>query len=248
MTASPVPAPLPLLYLDEHYVAVDKPPGLLVHRTAIDRERDVLLQRLRDQLGHRVYPLHRLDRATSGVIVFGRDSEAAGQLAGEFRDDRVEKRYVALVRGWPPLEGAIERPLVNRDTGRTQSARTRFRRLATVELPIPVSRWPTARYALLQVALDTGRAHQIRRHLNGISHPVIGDVAHGDNRHNHLFRDRFGCGRLLLHAWRLGFRHPRTAREVRITAPLPDAFRALFEGFGWQDEAIALALAADWQS
>lgn len=219
--------PLPVIHRDEHVIAVNKPPGLLVHRTHLDPERDVALQRVRDQLGQRVYPVHRLDRATSGVLVFGLDPEAAAGLAALFRDQRMGKLYLAVVRGWPPRSGVIDRPLARRRDGEKRPARTRFRTLATVQLPIPVARWPTARYALLAVAPLSGRRHQIRRHLAGISHPVVGDTTHGDGRHNRLVRAHAGCHRLLLHAWRLAWVTPQGGRRRIVAPPPPDFVAAL---------------------
>jgi tRNA pseudouridine65 synthase len=224
---------LPVLYRDEHFIAVNKPADLLVHRTYIDRERDVALQRVRDQIGQRVYPLHRLDRATSGVLVFGLSPEAAGALAEQVRGREIRKDYLAVVRGWPQTEGLIERPLKNRGSGEMQDARTAYRRLETVQLPIPVARWPTARYALVGVSIETGRRHQIRRHLAGINHPVVGDTTHGDGRHNRIFREHFRSRRLLLHAERLQFRQPFTGETVEITAPLPEDFAAVLDDLGW---------------
>jgi len=220
-------APLPVLYRDARFIAVNKPSGLLVHRTELDAERDVALQRVRDQIGQRVYPVHRLDRATSGALVFGLDPSAAAALATAFRGQRVGKLYLAVVRGWPPPSGVIDRPIARRRGGEKRPARTRFRTLATVQLPIPVSKWPTARYALVVTCPLSGRRHQIRRHLAAISHPVAGDTTHGDGRHNRLLRNHFDSHRLLLHAWRISWPQENAGR-VRVSAPLPpEASRVL---------------------
>lgn len=224
---------LPVCYQDEHYIVVDKPSGMLVHRTALDPERDVALQRVRDQVGHRVYPVHRLDRPTSGLLVFAMSPEAAEALAEAFRGRGVEKRYLAVVRGWAPEAGEIDRPLRDKDTGREQPALTRYRRLATLELPIPVDPYPAARYSLVEVMPATGRRHQIRRHLAGISHPLIGDTSHGKGPHNRLFREHFNVHRLLLRAAGLAFIHPYSRRPVSICRPWDEAFMDLCERFGW---------------
>lgn len=224
---------LPLVYRDQYYVVVDKPGGLLVHRTDLDRDQDVALQRVRDQLGRRVYPVHRLDKPTSGLLIFALDPQAAEALAEGFRGRSVNKRYLAVVRGWTPEAGEIDRPLRDKASGEFQTALTRYRRLATVELPIPVSRYPAARYSLVEVVPATGRHHQIRRHMAGISHPLIGDTTHGQGPHNRLFRAHFGVHRLLLRAAALTFRHPYTGEWVELCRPWDDAFRELCQALGW---------------
>jgi len=211
--------PLTVLYRDRHYVAIDKPPGLLVHRSRISRDRVFVLQTLRDQLDQRVYPVHRLDRATSGVLVFGLSAEAAGRLVRQFEQRRVDKAYLAVVRGWVDERGLIDHPLADDEgSGRPQAARTRFRRLATIELPVRVDRYPSTRYSLVSVFPETGRRQQIRKHFKHISHHLIGDTTHGNGRHNRLFRQRLGIGRLLLKAARLAFDHPYSGERIRLDA------------------------------
>ncbi|MBA1148608.1 pseudouridylate synthase [Ectothiorhodospiraceae bacterium WFHF3C12] len=231
----PVDWHLPVVYRDEQYVVVDKPSGMLVHRTALDPERDVALQRVRDQLGRRVYPVHRLDRPTSGLLAFALDPAAAEALAEAFRQRGVEKRYLAVVRGWTPQDGEIDRPLRDKERGVEQPALTRYRRLATVELPIPVSRYPAARYSLLEIRPATGRHHQIRRHLSGISHPLIGDTTHGKGAHNRLFRQHFDVHRLLLRAAGFAFIHPYNGRRIELCRPWDETFRALCVAMGWAE-------------
>lgn len=211
--------PLPILYRDAHYVAVDKPPGLLVHRSPISRDRVFLLQLLRDQLGQRVYPVHRLDRATSGVLVLGLSPAAAACLAGCFQRGEVDKAYLAVTRGWVDAAGLIDHPVSDEEGhGRPQPARTRYRRLATVELQEPVDRYPTARYSLVEAEPLTGRRQQIRKHFKHVSHHLIGDTTHGNGRHNRFFRERFAIHRLLLMARRLCFDHPYGGHRVDIRA------------------------------
>ncbi len=215
---------LEILYHDEHYVAIDKPPGLLVHRSPIARDQVFVLQTLRDQLRRRIYPVHRLDRATSGVLIFGLTAEAAGRLSERFESRQVEKSYLAVARGWTDAEGLIDHPLTDEaGSGVAQPALTRYRRLAAVELPFAVDRYPSTRYSLLHVTPETGRRQQIRKHFKHISHHLIGDTTHGNGRHNRFFRDRFGLHRLLLMSHRLGFAHPYRGQEVMIVArPDPD--------------------------
>jgi tRNA pseudouridine65 synthase len=233
---------LTILYRDEHLIAIDKPPGLLVHRSDIDRhETRFAVQLLRDQIGRRVQPVHRLDKGTSGVLVFAFEAETTRRLGEQFERNEVDKSYRAVVRGWPPTAGGIDHPLARQydDYGRVlkeaeaQPARTDYRRLATVELPHAVDRYPTARYALVALRPLTGRRHQLRRHLKHIAHPIIGDATHGKGRHNRFFQQQFACGRLLLACVEMSFRHPLTGGPVTIRAPLGDQFADIVERFGW---------------
>jgi tRNA pseudouridine65 synthase len=201
---------LPLLFRDDLLVVVGKPAGMAVHR-GLSRDRIVVLQTLRDVLDRRVYPVHRLDRATSGALLLALDAGTARRLQEQFASGRVEKRYLALVRGIPPEEGVIDHPVPRGPGGERVPAVTGFRRLATFE-----------RYALVEARPRTGRYHQIRRHFKHLSHPLIGDVRYGKGEHNRLFRERFGLHRLALHALELAFEHPGTGEALRITAPVPE--------------------------
>lgn len=225
---------LTILYRDAHYVAIDKPPGLLVHRSPISRDRVFALQTLRDQLGCRVYPIHRLDRATSGVLLFALDAESAQRMVAQFEQRQVGKEYLALARGWVDSEGMIDHPVADQDgSGIAQAAQTRYRRLGQVELPYAVDRYPSSRYSLLMATPLTGRRQQIRKHFKHISHHLIGDTTHGNGRHNRFFREHFGIARLLLMARRLAFTHPYADRRIVIEAEIDaDWLRviALFDG------------------
>lgn len=261
---------LDILYRDDWLVAIHKPSGLLVHRSPIAaHEERFAVQLLRDQIGQRVYPAHRLDRGTSGVLLFALDREVARALAQRFESQAVDKRYLAIVRGHPPEHGLIDHALVRRldpvelsrgkgagardalpedlDEGDStsaatqepvaQPARTRFRRLATVELPHAVDRYPSSRYALLELFPESGRRHQLRRHLKHIAHPIIGDATYGKGRHNRLFQDLFGSHRLLLACTRLALAHPVTEAPLEIVAPVAEDFASVLEGLGWQLES-----------
>jgi tRNA pseudouridine65 synthase len=201
---------LPVLYRDAVLLAVDKPSGLAVHRGAA-RDRTAALQIVRDLVGRHVHAVHRLDRATSGVLLFALDPATARRMQEKFEAGEVAKRYLALVRGIPPEEGMIDHPLPRAEGGPRVPAVTAFRRLATFE-----------RYALMEARPLTGRRHQIRRHFKHISHPLIGDVRYGKGEHNRLFRDRFNLHRLALHALELAFEHPETGERLRIVAPVPE--------------------------
>jgi len=225
---------LPILYCDEHLVAIHKPSGLLVHRSAISQDRVFALQGLRDQLGRRVYPIHRLDRATSGVLLFGLDSASARAVAAQFESHQVSKRYRALARGWVDERGSIEHALRDEEGNRgLQPARTRYRCLHRVELAHAVDRYPSARYSLVEVEPLTGRRQQIRKHFKHISHHLIGDTTHGNGRHNRFFREHYGIHRLMLTAQQLNVVHPVSGEPLELRAlPEPEWLR-LFQAFGW---------------
>lgn len=225
--------PLKILYRDDHYIAIDKPAGMLVHRTRIAEEGEYALQRLRDQIGQHVFPVHRLDRPTSGVLLFALSSEAARHIAPLFENHTIDKHYLAVVRGYAEESGVIDHPLQEEPHKPHQPALTAYRRLATVELDIPVGRYPKARYSLLEVMPKTGRLHQIRKHMHHIFHPIVGDTTHGEGRHNRLFRDHFDSERLLLFSTRLSFIHPYSGERMVIEAPLDEESLRLFARFGW---------------
>lgn len=228
-------APLELLYLDQRLCAVAKPSGIMVHRTGISTDRVFLVDLLREQLGQRIWTVHRLDRATSGVLLFALDVEMAAEMGRLFEAGAILKRYLAVVRGWLDDCGRIDRPLSGA-RNKTRDAVTLYRCQARTELPVAVPPHETARYSLARVEPKTGRTHQIRRHFNHISHPIVGDVNHGDRRHNRLFRTRFGCHRLLLHAASLEFVHPADDRRIRIDATPPDDFLSVIEALGWSSQ------------
>ncbi|HEY6872305.1 MAG TPA: pseudouridine synthase [Geobacteraceae bacterium] len=241
------PAPgegLEIIRQDDAFVAVNKPAGLLVHRSPLDpREERFALQMARNILGRRVYPVHRLDRATSGVLLFALSPGWARQLAAAFAERRVEKGYLAVVRGFTAEEGVIDHPLADlpdrypclpRDDGE-RDAVTAYRRLATAELPVAVGRYPTSRYSLVAAFPRTGRRHQLRRHFKHLFHPIIGDTNYGEGRHNRFFREELGCSRLLLHAAGLTFPHPSTGGMVTLTAPPGGDFASLLGRLGWRE-------------
>lgn len=219
--------PLKIVYRDEHYVAVFKPAGLMVHRGKMTRpDEPVLLQTLRDQLNQFVYPVHRLDRPTAGLILFGLNGAAAAKMVDLFTTRRVEKHYQALVRGFVDDQGVIDRPLQEKfgeewDAGSTldnptQEASTSYLTLARYQVPWPLGEFESTRYSLIEVKPHTGRWHQIRRHFNHIAHPVIGDHRHGDHRYNQMVFAKTGVYRMMLTSMRLDFRHPYTHENLSI--------------------------------
>ena len=224
--------PLTVLYRDEWLLAVHKPAGLLVHRSPIDKhETEFALQYARAlNGGEHVYPVHRLDRPTSGLLVFARDAETASRLGQAMMANAVGKTYVAMVRGWVPEEGMIDHALKEHAVDRrlkhepqpVREALTRYRRLATTEIPVEIEGYPSSRYSLVALYPETGRKHQLRRHMQHISHPIIGDTNYGRTRHNQYFAERFGQSRLMLAATELRLAHPVTGEPLHLRSA-PDA-------------------------
>ena len=227
--ASSAAEAIPVLHQDAQLAVVDKPAGLMAHASAMARgEDDFLVDRLRRQFDRPVHLVHRLDRATSGCLLVAFEREVAAELGRIFMSREVDKDYLAVCRGWPEAELLLDYPL---DGGPGKPERkpavTRFTRLATAEISTASAQHPSSRYALLNCSPQTGRYRQIRRHLKHLSHHLIGDSSHGDGRHNRAFR-MAGVHRMLLHAWRLSFRHPGSGRAISVVAPLdPEFLKAL---------------------
>lgn len=236
MTGTP---PLAIVHDDGDLIAVDKPAGLAVHRSRmVGRDDDYLVDRLRRQVDGPLFLVNRLDRATSGLVLVARSQPVARALGEALMARDVAKTYLAVVRGWPAPDGEVDYPLtVGGMTGERKPALTRWRTLATVEVPIALGRYPQQRYALLALAPLTGRYRQLRRHLHHVHHPIVGDTTLGRGEHNRLFRERFGSHRMLLHAWRLALSHPLTGRPLRLQAPLDATWQRVLAALGWPPEA-----------
>jgi len=228
---------LPVLFEDDDYIAINKPSGLLVHKTKIakDDNPQFALQLLRDQIGQKVYPLHRIDRPTSGVLLFSKSAAAATLFQSQFTAKEIEKSYLAVVRGYMPADHAvIDHPLKKELIGDLQEAKTEYWKLAEVEIPMASSsKYPSSRYSLIRLYPHTGRMHQLRRHMAHSRNYIIGDTTHGQNKQNTFFRENFDMNNLLLHAWQLGFIHPLQHVKIEIAAPLPNHFINIMEAFCW---------------
>lgn len=225
---------LDILFEDEHLIAIHKPCGLLVHRSkiAMDAE-EFAIQLLRDQINEYVYPTHRLDRKTSGVLLFAKCSEANRQMQIEFMTQKVKKKYLSIVRGYTDDEGIIDYAL-KRDDGKVQDAVTNYQTLDRVEVNVPSGKFLTSRYSLVEVLPETGRMHQIRKHFAHIFHPIIGDRPHGCNKQNRLFLEQFSMNNMLLHASELSFTHPMLKQEVTIKSEARDEFQRMLEELGFK--------------
>jgi tRNA pseudouridine65 synthase len=210
---------LSIIYQDQYLVAINKPSGLLVHRSMLDKhETQFAVQLLRDQIGQHVFPVHRLDRPTSGVLVFALSADIARKLAQQFTAQTINKTYLAIVRGHIKEEGKIDYALkekldkiadkMAKQDKLAQEAVTFFNCLDKFELPFAVSKYASARYSLVQLTPQTGRKHQLRRHLAHINHPIVGDVAHGDGKHNAFIREQFNFNPLALTCKSMLLSHP----------------------------------------
>lgn len=236
---------LTILYQDKYLVAVDKPAGLFVHRSYLDKnEIYFALQLVRDQIGKYVYPVHRLDRPTSGILLFALDEETARLMGEMFTNKTIQKTYYALVRGYLNGQDTIDYSLkekldkigdkhVSRDK-EPQSAVTHYESIKQAMLPISLGRFDSVRYTLVKLTPETGRRHQIRRHLAHLRHPIIGDINYGDNKQNPFFIRHFGFKRLMLIAKTFCFTHPITSEKVTIEVDFDLQWRQIFEAFDWQ--------------
>jgi tRNA pseudouridine65 synthase len=244
--------PLPVIWRDDDFVLVYKPAGLLVHRSAIDRDAtQFAVQLVRDQLGKTVHPVHRLDKPTAGLLMFALRPAAARRMTGLFTEGGVDKRYLAVARGHCEDQLHIESDLddvtdpttdaLARGDKPARRAITEGRTLARTEIEEQVGRYATARYSLLELRPLTGRRHQLRRHLKRINHPLVGDTSYGDGRHNRFFRDHFDSARLLLCATELSFTHPFSGATIAVTVAPDDEFLDLLAALGWGGESVRLA-------
>lgn len=226
---------LEIIYQDQYMVAINKPHGLLVHRSSIAADaEEFALQMVRDQIGKTVYPVHRLDRKTSGILVFALNSRVAAKLKTIFEDSGTQKTYMAIVRGYFPDTIEVDYALTN-DRGKTQDAITHFKTIERSELALPFGKFDTSRYSFIEAYPKTGRMHQLRKHLNHLRHPIIGDRPHGCNKQNRLFKERWDMTTMLLHAQQLAFTHPITKEQLVIKAKPFEEFNRMIKKLGFQE-------------
>ncbi|MEZ2338741.1 pseudouridine synthase [Mucilaginibacter sp. RCC_168] len=224
---------LEIIYRDEHLIAINKPHGLLVHRSPIAADAsEFALQLLRDQIGQKVNPAHRIDRKTGGILLFALNKPAEITMQQQFMENRVHKKYLAIVRGHTPDQEDIDYPL-RKENGTLQDAFTQYATLKRAELDIPLGKHPTSRYSLVEAVPTTGRMHQLRKHFSHIFHPIIGDRTHGCNKQNKLFKETWDMETMLLHARHLEFTHPVTGETIQIDAGLQPEFNRVMQIMGW---------------
>ncbi|QEM02813.1 pseudouridylate synthase [Mucilaginibacter rubeus] len=224
---------LEIIYRDEHLIAINKPHGLLVHRSPIAADAsEFALQLLRDQIGMKVNPVHRIDRKTGGILLFAFNKEVEIAMQKAFMENQVSKKYLAIVRGHTPDAEDIDYPL-RKENGTLQDAFTSYTTLKRAELDIALGKHPTSRYSLVEAVPATGRMHQLRKHLSHIFHPIIGDRTHGCNKQNKLFLEQWAMTTMLLHASQLNFKHPITGEEITIKAALQPEFTRVMEIMRW---------------
>jgi len=237
---------LEILYQDEYLVAINKPSGLLVHKSMIDRhEIYFAMKMLRDQIGQWVYPIHRLDKPTSGVLLFALDKHTAKLMNEQFSESKIQKTYIGVVRGYIEESGFIDYALsvkldkiADKDSKaekEPQEAQTEYKRLATVEVNHAVGRYDKSRYSLVELKPKTGRKHQLRRHMKHLSHHMLGDTKYGRGEHNKMVREQYNCHRLLLHSISLEILHPYTNLPLKIDACFDDTFHNIFKSFAWEN-------------
>ena len=227
---------LEIIYQDDCMVAINKPNGLLVHRRKIAADvRVFALNLLRDQLGRVVHPIHRLDRKTSGILVFSFERETTRRLQAILASDDSIKEYTAITRGYFPKDTLVDHPLTN-EKGKLQSAVTQFRLIRKIELDIPYGKHASSRYSMIKAFPKTGRMHQIRKHCNHLRHPIIGDRPHGCNKQNRLFKERWSLHNMLLHASSLDIIHPYTKQALALKAPFPAEFVRMKKVLGLKDD------------
>ena len=225
--------PLEILFQDEHLVAINKPHGLLVHRSSIARDaEEFALQLLKSQIGRWVNPVHRLDRKTGGVLLFALDKETEKAMQQQFSENKVQKKYLAIVRGHTPDFEEINYPL-RKENGTLQDAFTAYTTLHRAELPLALGAHQTSRYSMVEARPTTGRMHQLRKHFSHIFHPIIGDRTHGCNKQNRMFKAEFEMETMLLHASKLAFQHPISGEEIQIKATLQPEFLRMMQLMNW---------------
>lgn len=229
-------APFPIIYEDEYFFAINKPSGFFVHPPEVTRHKVsdslICLHLLKKHLGYKPIPVHRLDAPTSGLVLFAKNTRYAAELNALFAEREILKTYHAVVRGFTVPEGSINLPLEIMEGKYIADCETSFRTLHQLELPVQVTKkYPTARYSLVEVSPKTGRWHQIRRHFDRISHPLIGDTEHGDSYHNRFYRDDLLIKGLCLRASHLEFIHPWTEKVLSLRVENDEKWNKIFDLF-----------------
>lgn len=224
-----------ILFEDEFIIIVNKPNNVLIHNSYYARniKEPTLLDLLKNQMGASFFPVHRLDRKTSGVLVLAKQKESVAVFQELFNAFEIQKKYIGIVRGFVEESMKITSPVKNPDTQVYKEAETLCNPLKTKLLAIPVHPYENARYSLVELVPATGRMHQLRIHMNKISHPIVGDYKYGDRFHNRMFENEFDCQNLFLHAHTLEFMHPINAKKIAVKANFPEDWNKIFAFFNW---------------
>lgn len=230
-----------VVYQDTYCIVANKPNNVLVHHAHHSRnksEEDSFLKLLEDQLGSKYYPIHRLDRKTSGIILLATKTEYVSQFQALFTENKIQKIYYGIVRGFAPESKVIDSPVKGRDADVYKEAETHLRLLEEITLNIPVKPYDSSRYSLVELRPKTGRLHQLRIHMNKISNPLINDAKYGDKNHDMMYESNFGWTNLFLHAGRLEFTHPFTNHKMELNGTFPNDWLSLFKRFEWENPLV----------
>lgn len=225
-----------IIFEDETIIVVNKPNNVLIHNSYYARNiKDAtILELLQEQLGFPLYPVHRLDRKTSGVLLLAKQKQNVAIFQELFNSNTIEKTYIGIVRGFIEEPKIINTPVKNPDTQIYKDAETLCKPLQKVLLNIPVHPYETSRYSLVELKPSTGRMHQLRIHMNKISHPLVGDYKYGDRFHNRMFENKFDCHNMFLHAISLTFKHPLTRQNIEVKAKIPEDWVKIMKKFEWK--------------
>ncbi|MCH3882215.1 pseudouridine synthase [Tenacibaculum aquimarinum] len=227
---------LEIIFEDEYIICVNKPNNVLVHHARHSRnvaDEESLLQLLDAQVGGKFYPIHRLDRKTSGIILLAKETKYVSKFQELFTDNLIDKTYFGIVRGHAPETKIIDSPVKGRDGKVHKEAETHLTTIEKIVLDIPVKPYDSSRYSLVELKPKTGRMHQLRVHANKISHPLIGDPKYGDKNHNVMFEENFSCKNMFLHAGTLEFKHPFLEEKLFLKATFSKDWITLFKVFNW---------------
>ena len=225
-----------IIFEDDHIIIINKPNNLLIHNSYYARniKGETLLDILLKQIGIKMHPIHRLDRKTSGVLVLAKRKEEVSIFQELFNTNNITKTYLGVVRGFAPNKLIIDSPVKNPDTQVYKDAETLCELISTIQTEIPVHPYDSSRYSLIKLTPQTGRMHQLRIHMNKISHPIVGDYKYGDRFHNRMFENEFNCHKLFLHAYSIKFKHPLTNKSIQLTAELPKDWFVILKHFNWK--------------
>lgn len=226
------------IYEDSYCFIVTKPNNVLVHHAHHSRNKldeFSLVQLIKNQFREKYYPVHRLDRKTSGLVLFAKDTSYVSKFQELFIHQKINKTYFAIVRGFSKDALHIDSPVKGRDANEHKDAETVLKTLCKIELDIPVKPYDSSRYSMVSLTPKTGRLHQLRIHMNKIANPIIGDPKYGDKNHNLMFQKQFGCSHLFLHAGSLSFFHPFTEEKIDVNSDFPEDWLKIFEHFDWKN-------------